>query len=77
MALFHRRQAPDRDSVTIKSDSGLRRGFRPAGRVRGTYPRVVSPAEAVDSIGSGQQIYLHGAAATPSFLLDALVAPRR
>ena len=36
--------------------------------------RIVSAAEAVAGISSGQQIYLHGAAATPSVLLDALVA---
>ncbi len=36
--------------------------------------RIVNPAEAVAGIGPGQQIYLHCAAATPSVLLDALVA---
>jgi 4-hydroxybutyrate CoA-transferase len=36
--------------------------------------RIVSPAEAVAGITSGQQIYLQCAAATPSVLLDALVA---
>jgi acyl-CoA hydrolase len=36
--------------------------------------RLVSAAEAVSSIESGQQIYLQCAAATPSVLLDALVA---
>ena len=36
--------------------------------------RVVSAEEAVAGIESGQQIYLHCAAATPSVLLDALVA---
>jgi len=36
--------------------------------------RVVSPDEAVAGIVSGQQIYLQCAAATPSVLLDALVA---
>ena len=36
--------------------------------------RIVSAAEAVAGIGSGDQIYLHCAAATPSVLLDALVA---
>jgi acyl-CoA hydrolase len=36
--------------------------------------RVVSAGEAVASIESGQQIFLHGGAATPSVLLDALVA---
>jgi acyl-CoA hydrolase len=36
--------------------------------------RIVSPAEAVAGIESGQQIYLHCAAATPTVLLDALVA---
>jgi 4-hydroxybutyrate CoA-transferase len=36
--------------------------------------RVVSAAEAVSTIQSGQQVYLQCAAATPSVLLDALVA---
>src|SRR6478609_10123685 len=36
--------------------------------------RIVSAAEAVSGITSGQQIYLQCAAATPSVLLDALVA---
>jgi acyl-CoA hydrolase len=36
--------------------------------------RVVSADEAVAGIESGQQVYLHCAAATPSVLLDALVA---
>jgi 4-hydroxybutyrate CoA-transferase len=36
--------------------------------------RIVSPAEAVAGIASGQQVYLHCAAATPTVLLDALVA---
>ena len=36
--------------------------------------RVVTPAEAVAGIASGQAVYLHCAAATPSVLLDALVA---
>ncbi len=36
--------------------------------------RIVTPAEAVAGIQSGQQIYLQCAAATPSVLLDALVA---
>ncbi len=36
--------------------------------------RIVSGAEAVEGIESGQQIYLQCAAATPSVLLDALVA---
>ena len=36
--------------------------------------RIVSAQEAVAGIRSGDQIYLHGAAATPSVLLDALVA---
>jgi 4-hydroxybutyrate CoA-transferase len=35
--------------------------------------RVVSPAEAVACIGSGQQVWVQGAAATPSILLQALV----
>jgi len=35
--------------------------------------KVVSPAEAVARIRSGDQLYLHCAAATPSVLLDALV----
>lgn len=36
--------------------------------------RIVTAEEAVANIKSGEQIYLHGAAATPSVLLDALVA---
>ena len=36
--------------------------------------RIVPPAEAVGGVESGQQIYLQCAAATPSVLLDALVA---
>ena len=36
--------------------------------------RVVTPAEAVAGIRSGQAVYLHCAAATPSVLLNALVA---
>jgi len=36
--------------------------------------RIVTTAEAVSGISSGQQIYLQCAAATPSVLLDALVA---
>jgi 4-hydroxybutyrate CoA-transferase len=36
--------------------------------------KTVSAAEAVAEIRSGDQVYLHGAAATPSVLLDALVA---
>ncbi len=36
--------------------------------------RIVTAEEAVANIKSGEQIYLHGAAATPSILLDALVA---
>src|SRR4051794_16021982 len=36
--------------------------------------RIVSAAEAVAGIRDGDQVYLHCAAATPSILLDALVA---
>jgi len=36
--------------------------------------RIVTPAEAVAGIRSGQQVYVHCAAAAPSVLLDALVA---
>lgn len=36
--------------------------------------RLVSPAEAAAAIVSGQHVFLHGGAATPSVLLDALVA---
>ena len=36
--------------------------------------RIVSAQEAVAGIASGEQVYLHCAAATPSVLLDALVA---
>ena len=38
--------------------------------------RIVSAPEAVAGIRSGQQIYLHSSSATPSVLLDALVARR-
>src|SRR5262245_17648213 len=34
--------------------------------------RIVSAEEAVAGIRSGQQVYVHGGAATPSVLLDAL-----
>jgi len=36
--------------------------------------RIVEPQEAVAGIGSGDRVYVHGAAGTPSILLDALVA---
>ena len=36
--------------------------------------RIVTAAEAVAGIGSGQQVFVHGGATTPSVLLDALVA---
>lgn len=36
--------------------------------------RIVTAAEAVAGISSGQQVFVHGGAATPSILLDALVA---
>lgn len=36
--------------------------------------KIVSAAEAVAGIRSGDSVYLHGASATPSVLLDALVA---
>jgi 4-hydroxybutyrate CoA-transferase len=36
--------------------------------------RIVTAAEAVVGIRSGQQVFVHGGAATPSVLLDALVA---
>ncbi|HEX9080900.1 MAG TPA: hypothetical protein VF768_01415, partial [Holophagaceae bacterium] len=36
--------------------------------------RHASPAEAVACVQSGQRVFIHGAAATPSFLVDALVA---
>ncbi|HKG57912.1 MAG TPA: acetyl-CoA hydrolase/transferase C-terminal domain-containing protein [Candidatus Limnocylindrales bacterium] len=36
--------------------------------------RIVSPADAVAGIASGDQVYIHCAAAAPSVLLDALVA---
>ena len=35
--------------------------------------RLVSPAEAATVVASGDRVYLHCAAATPSVLLDALV----
>jgi 4-hydroxybutyrate CoA-transferase len=40
----------------------------------GDVMQLVNPAEAVASIASGDTIYVHCAAATPSVLLDALVA---
>ena len=36
--------------------------------------QIVTAAEAVAGIRSGQQVFVHGGAATPSVLLDALVA---
>ena len=39
--------------------------------------RIVTPAEAVSGITSGDQVYVHCAAAAPSALLDALVRARR
>ena len=36
--------------------------------------RIVTPEEAAATVHSGDQVYLHCAAATPSILLDALVA---
>ncbi|HEY7589942.1 MAG TPA: acetyl-CoA hydrolase/transferase C-terminal domain-containing protein [Candidatus Limnocylindrales bacterium] len=39
--------------------------------------RLVGPAEAVAGIESGHQVYVQGAGATPSVLLDALVARAR
>jgi len=36
--------------------------------------RIVTAQEAVAGIASGEQVFLHGGAATPSVLLDALVA---
>ncbi|MEK7358503.1 MAG: acetyl-CoA hydrolase/transferase C-terminal domain-containing protein [Bdellovibrionota bacterium] len=42
-----------------------------AGRV---ISKPMSPEEAIDLIGSGQTVFVHGAAATPSRLLEALVA---
>lgn len=36
--------------------------------------RIVSPDEAVAGIRTGQSLFLHGGAATPSILLEALVA---
>jgi acyl-CoA hydrolase len=36
--------------------------------------RIVSPAEAAAAISSHDQVFVHGGAATPSVLLDALVA---
>src|SRR6185437_967357 len=40
------------------------------GRLRA---RMVSEAEAVGAIESGQRVFVHGACATPQVLLDALV----
>ena len=39
--------------------------------------RIVTPEEAVSTIQSGQQVYVHCAAAAPSVLLDALVERAR
>ncbi len=39
--------------------------------------RIVSPDEAVSTVQSGHQVYVHCAAAAPSVLLDALVARAR
>src|SRR6476619_6375918 len=36
--------------------------------------RLVSAAEAVSGVRSGEQLFVHGGAATPTTLLDALVA---
>jgi 4-hydroxybutyrate CoA-transferase len=36
--------------------------------------QIVTPAQAVAGIRSGDQVYVHCAAAAPSVLLDALVA---
>ncbi|HEY0593272.1 MAG TPA: 4-hydroxybutyrate CoA-transferase, partial [Thermoanaerobaculia bacterium] len=36
--------------------------------------RAVSPAEAVAKIRSGMKVFIHGAAATPLSLIDALAA---
>lgn len=36
--------------------------------------RHASPAEAVACVQSGQRVFIHGAAATPTFLVEALVA---
>jgi acyl-CoA hydrolase len=36
--------------------------------------RIVDPGEAVAGIRSGDQVFVHGGAATPSVLLDALAA---
>src|SRR6185369_13805661 len=71
------------------ADRPVRRGSRPGpggsgdgavrtidrpGRVGETGSmKIVSPAEAVAGIRSGDQVYVHCAAATPEVLLDALV----
>jgi acyl-CoA hydrolase len=39
--------------------------------------RIVTAEEAVATIASGQQLFLHGGAATPALLLDALAAHAR
>src|SRR4051795_5014898 len=57
--------------VTTRSDGTSRRSAPPR---RLPVMRVVTAAEAAAVISSGDQIYLHCAAATPSVLLDALVA---
>src|SRR5688572_13490699 len=47
---------------------------RDGDRDHGLVMKIVTAHEAVGVIESGQQIYVHAAAATPSVLLDALVA---
>src|SRR4051812_36794054 len=42
-------------------------------RLHGWEARAVSPGDAVKHITSGARAFVHGAAATPSGLLDALV----
>ena len=63
---------------TTQTSRGVRRTpCRPGGRGACEDPRlmrIVSSNEAVAGIRSGQRIYVHGAAAAPSVLLDALVA---
>ncbi|MEA2518356.1 MAG: hypothetical protein QOF49_436, partial [Chloroflexota bacterium] len=51
--------------------SGPRRLHAPTGRL--ATMQIVTSAEAVSGIRSGDQVYLHCAAATPAVLLQALV----
>src|SRR5438128_1295615 len=78
-----RRSAPTEPTAGRPRDAQttigpVRRAERTGGAGPGAeYPRamkIVTPAQAVAGIRSGDQLYLQCAAATPSVLLDALVA---